>query len=637
MSAYFARPEANPHRRGWSPRTVDLDADSAHGTCDLGGDNTSDLFCIRTQDVVPHGTEPVAAQQAHPPDETARAPQLIETQEVGQDAAPESQPAKSATRRATDEAVAESREPQAAPLQSGSILNERYLIERQLGSGGTARVFRARDLHQIDKSSPRARVALKIPHTAVKDRSRATARLQHEFRHARSLTHPNIVQVFELAGDEQTCFMTMELIEGKSLAALMSEPYALSEQDKRAILRSCAEALSYAHEREIVHGDFKPANVLVSHAGQVKVFDFGAAYAASGEDTRIAAGTPPYASPQVLSGMKPDPRDDIFSFAVVAYQLLTGEHPFEMMSSLEAKNQGKTPARAWSLSAAEWLILLSSLSWEREQRPARIDALIDVLVPKNTVVAKPEAAPAPSAATDPEPPLEPTKEVESFTRGWGFFAFLAVVSAVMYFAVKHGGDDRLLPSSEASLENVAEARQTVPEPDEPLIMAAPAAAEISLGAARHLTGSVRNPGFSNEQLLPESAPVSDDARPVIAAPPKNRAPAASVVAFSSSAIETSEGAISAVFVVERTGSLAGRSIVHWKIENGSAHAGEDFISAESGTIEFLDGQSRRAIYIPLRDDLEREGDETFSIVLTSAQRARLGETTRIEATIRDDD
>lgn len=636
MSAYFARPEANTRQRGWSPRTVDLPVDSDRGTCDLGGENTSDLFSVRTQDVAPadKGTEPVVPKQAGVPREAERAPEIIETKEIGHAAAAESQP----TASARSEPVAERREPQATLLQSGSILNERYLIERQLGSGGTARVFRARDLHQIDKSSPRARVALKIPHTTEKDR--AIARLQHEFRHARSLTHPNIVQVFELAGDEQTCFMTMELIEGRSLAALLSEPHALSEQDKRTILRSCAEALSYAHEREIVHGDFKPANVLVSHAGQVRVFDFGAAYAASGEDTRIAAGTPPYASPQVLSGMKPDPRDDIFSFAVVAYQLLTGEHPFQMMSSLDAKAQGKIPARAWSLSASEWLILLSSLSWEREQRPARIDALIDVLVPKNSLEAKPEAARVPSPTAVPAEPLsEPPKEGEPFARGWGFFAFLAAVSAVMYFAVRHGGDDRLLPSSEASLENAAQAHQTVAEPDEPLIMAAPVGADIGMGAARHLTGSVRNPGFSNEQLLPESSPVASpttsEARAVTATP--QRKPPASVIAFSSSEIETSEGAISAVFVVERTGSLAGRSTVHWKIESGTAQAGEDFISAESGTIEFLDGQSRRAIYIPLRDDLEREGDETFSIVLTSAQRARLGETTRIEATIRDDD
>src|SRR5690606_12555877 len=136
---------------------------------------------------------------------------------------------------------------------------------------------------------------------------------------------------------------------------------------------------------------------------------------------------------------------------------------------------------------------LSSLSWEREQRPARIDALIDVLVPKNSLEAKPEAARVPSPTAVPAEPLsEPPKEGEPFARGWGFFAFLAAVSAVMYFAVRHGGDDRLLPSSEASLENAAQAHQTVAEPDEPLIMAAPVGADIGMGAARHLTGSVRN-------------------------------------------------------------------------------------------------------------------------------------------------
>src|SRR5690606_11457953 len=81
--------------------------------------------------------------------------------------------------------------------------------------------------------------------------------------------------------------------------------------------------------------------------------------------TRIAAGTPAYASPQVLSGETPEPRDDVFSYGCVAYELLTGQHPFERQSSLQARDQGITPPRAWNLSAQQWLALLSALSWER--------------------------------------------------------------------------------------------------------------------------------------------------------------------------------------------------------------------------------------------------------------------------------
>src|SRR5690606_21886141 len=107
-----------------------------------------------------------------------------------------------------------------AGVSPGAVLKDRYLIERALGAGGTAWVFRARDL-SVHKDAPAARVAIKTPRPDVKDPARAIARLQHEFKHVQGLAHPNIARVLELSSDDQTWFMTLELIEGRSLATLI--------------------------------------------------------------------------------------------------------------------------------------------------------------------------------------------------------------------------------------------------------------------------------------------------------------------------------------------------------------------------------------------------------------------------------
>ncbi|MGH8185086.1 MAG: Calx-beta domain-containing protein, partial [Steroidobacteraceae bacterium] len=107
--------------------------------------------------------------------------------------------------------------------------------------------------------------------------------------------------------------------------------------------------------------------------------------------------------------------------------------------------------------------------------------------------------------------------------------------------------------------------------------------------------------------------------------------------FEDRAIVTSEGSVAAVFLVKRSQPLRGRARVQWSAHSGTADAGIDFASDASGTIEFADGQAQRAIYVPLRSDLLKEEDETFTVRLHGAQNARIGPLGTVEATIRDDD
>ena len=599
MSARFAD-DSKISRADWS-RTEDLDK----GTSDLLEEHTSDLVGVGTEDLNP---------------------------DAGTTRSPSSAPA--TTRLAvqvstsTGAQFVSSARPDPSHFGPGSILGERFLLEKAVGSGGTALVFSARDLQAMDKSTPRARLAIKVPKPDVKNAVRAISRLQHEFRHAHPLSHPNIVQVFELGNDQQTWFMTMELIEGRSLLVLMRDSQALSDARKRSILRACADALSFAHSREIVHGDFKPANVLVTADGTTKVFDFGAASAASGEDTRIPAGTPAYASPQVLSGMRPEPRDDVFSFACVAYELLTGQHPFEKRSSLEARDADQVPSRAWNLSASQWLALLSALSWEREQRPGSIESLMQALFVEPSRSPPPPVQKSGSAAGASAGLSE---EIVPAQRGWGFFSFVIVALAIGFFISQRDTQTGLGAETAMAASTQEESSNT--EPVEVLAVS-------ESGTAQNALMSVVPMAPAREQKLfsGQGPDIEQEAQTKVDAPKSKPKPTPlSAISFSSDQIVTPEGSIAAVFIVERGPPLTGRATVQWKVENGSAALDEDFIASPTGVVEFADGQAQRAIYIPLRNDLDAEGDETFSLELLSPQRSRLGSASRAEATIRDDD
>lgn len=642
-----------PATRTWAPRTADLDNLS---TSDIREDNTLDLAAIRTHDVDgPQPREEPATPHTFTPLVQPVAELTSDLDSKGRPAglsahqlAPRSEPPRRArAAAAATEGVASAQPPRSARetnerpaltgISPGAVLNDRYLIERALGAGGTAWVFRARDL-TVQKDAPGAHIAIKTPRPDVKDPARAIARLQHEFRHVQALRHPNIARVLALNSDDQTWFMTMELIEGRSLAQLIREPASLSLPLKRAVLTSCAKALAHAHTSGVVHGDFKPSNVLVSSSGQVKVFDFGAATSPGGEDTRIPAGTPAYASPQVLSGATPDPRDDVFSFACVAYEFLTGQHPFERRSSLDAREQRKAPPRTSLLSLPQWLALLSALAWEREQRPSDIEHFATMLMDDAASLASAQTDPASEAPSD-SPVVEPraaapetSDELAPPQRSWGFFAFLACALGLMFI-----GSQR---QTEQKAETEIADGPAVSEGEFPIapagLMGAPAT-DRSNGEG-NLSGAALGLGTSEGGLPISSADERPREAPVERAPSEKQTQGpASEISFESASVATSESSLAAVFVIKRSESLSRRIQIRWKATSGTAEAGVDFASDAMGTVEFLEGQTQRAIYVPLRNDVLKEGDETFSLELEVVRGGGHLASSTAQATILDDD
>ncbi len=210
-------------------------------------------------------------------------------------------------------------------LEIGTLLGNRYQVLEEIGHGGMGRVYKATDNMLGDA------VALKTL-LAPQEGSQDEARLLREVQICRKITHPNVVRVHDVGRYAGGLFVTMELLQGKSLHAVLHRQGRLSLKQARTVLSQVAMGLSEAHELGVVHRDLKPGNVFVTDR-HVKVLDFGIARMESHETrltrTGSAVGSPHYMSPEQLRGQPVDGRSDLYALGVMAYTLLVGREPFQ--------------------------------------------------------------------------------------------------------------------------------------------------------------------------------------------------------------------------------------------------------------------------------------------------------------------
>ncbi len=281
----------------------------------------------------------------------------------------------------------------------GTMIKNRFVLEEVLGQGGMGKVFKARDLRKEEAEDRNPYVAVKILNEDFKRHPQALQALQRESRKAQDLAHPNVVTVFDFDRDGDAVYMTMEALEGESLDKFNKRHSlrGLTFDDALPIIRGLADGLAYAHQHGVVHSDFKPANAYLTRSGVVKIFDFGIARAAKrktdveGEKTLFDAGelgalTPAYASPEMFEGEDPDPRDDIYALAVVAYELLAGKHPFEeggkKKSAVDARDSGMKPPPVKGVSRQQFKAIARGMAFNREDRTESVEAFLEELVPK---------------------------------------------------------------------------------------------------------------------------------------------------------------------------------------------------------------------------------------------------------------
>jgi len=205
-------------------------------------------------------------------------------------------------------------------------LGDDYELFEALGAGGFGRVYRVRDLH-LERE-----VALKVLHPYLTAEPPVVERFRREAQLAARLHHPNIVEIYDIAGRAGLLWYTMEYVRGPNLAQLVESDGPLPVDLVLQLLRQALVALAHAHAAGLVHRDIKPENLLLAPDGSLRITDFGLALALRGEGrfggATSQSGTPQFASPEQLLGERVDQRSDFYSLAAVAYFVLLGETPF---------------------------------------------------------------------------------------------------------------------------------------------------------------------------------------------------------------------------------------------------------------------------------------------------------------------
>jgi serine/threonine-protein kinase len=221
-------------------------------------------------------------------------------------------------------------------MKESRLLNNRYRILEQLGKGGMAIVYRARDT-MLDRS-----VAVKVLRENYSHDPAFLGRFRQEAKAAANLSHPNIVTVHDFGLDKGQLFIVMEYVPGTDLKTLIKQRGRFAPEEAVPLLIQACAGIGYAHRAGLVHCDVKPQNMLVTPDMRLKVTDFGIARALStihpDEQSDVIWGSPQYFSPEQASGAAPSPASDVYSLGVIMYEMLTGSLPFHADTAAELAN-----------------------------------------------------------------------------------------------------------------------------------------------------------------------------------------------------------------------------------------------------------------------------------------------------------
>lgn len=209
-------------------------------------------------------------------------------------------------------------------LKTGTIIAERYENLGKIGTGGMADVYKAKD-HKLNRF-----VAVKVLKPEFREDTTFIRKFRSEAQAAAGLTHPNIVNVFDVGDDGGVYYIVMELIEGITLKEYIAKKGKLSIKEATSIAIQVSMGLEAAHNHGIVHRDVKPQNIIISTDGKVKVTDFGIARAASSNTiSSNVMGSVHYSSPEQVRGGYSDEKSDIYSLGITLYEMVTGRVPFD--------------------------------------------------------------------------------------------------------------------------------------------------------------------------------------------------------------------------------------------------------------------------------------------------------------------
>jgi serine/threonine-protein kinase len=369
----------------------------------------------------------------------------------------------------------------------------RYEVLDEIGDGAMGRVYRA-----WDPAVSRV-VALKTikPEYLSRDtRDEYLKRFRREAQAAGALSHPCIVRVFDVGED----FLVMELIEGRSLQRVIREDGRLAPEAALRLLGPVAMAVDHAHRAGIVHRDIKPANIMVQPDGMPKLMDFGVAHLEASVMTTAGQilGSPSYMPPEQVAGLEITGRSDVYSLAVVAYEMLTGQTPFQGTITqviYRVMNEPAPPPRAFNASLPERYneVFARALAKDPAQRFATASEFVSALDLKDLELALTPLAPLPKERTAARADeshdtalLSPRassslRRPSSIAAGIGIVCLLAAGSL---YLIRRGTPDPRVPANppSPSLPVVATPSPALPSPS-------PAAPAAGLGAPSPVAGT----------------------------------------------------------------------------------------------------------------------------------------------------
>lgn len=287
-------------------------------------------------------------------------------------------------------------------------LNENYEIEKELGRGGMAIVYKAK------QRSLGRDIALKVLPQGVSHDKKMLERFHREARSAARLNHPHIVTIIDEGETNGVHFMAMEYLSGRDLHEMIQEDGRLPCDEAVSIITPIADALAYAHKKDMIHRDVKGSNVMITDIGRPVLMDFGIAYASSEArltQTGTVLGTPEYMSPEQARGTEVEPRSDLYSLGVVLYEAITGELPHSgghpMSVVYKVLHEPYKPPRQIRPEIPEWLeqVVAKCLMKDVDDRFSSCDDLaealrnqdpgeyVDIPTPSDGSESAPEAGP----------------------------------------------------------------------------------------------------------------------------------------------------------------------------------------------------------------------------------------------------
>ena len=591
------------------------------------------------------------------------------------------------------------------PGLTSDVLRDRYELISILGRGSSGTVYKAVDRHRAHLDSASRCVAVKVLKLNYHDRPDELAQLEREFHEAQSLSHPNVVSVFDLDRDGNVYFIVMELLEGELLADILKrlDGQTMARHHALGIISSVGAALAHAHRRNIVHADLKPRNIMITSAGEVRVLDFGFArdrpldlHTSSGLN-EVPVAAPAYASVERVNGSDPHPSDDVYSLACIAYELLSGRHPFGGRSAPLARAHGRHPQRISGLSGKQQQALQRALLWTRGERRIDVGELLAAL----------GCAEAPNRLGVPSELSMPATARSRWQRAASAAVLALVFVAGGYMVWQYGllpknlanvlplnppTGDRELQSESAggnaaldqqvdsddsietrSLESIAPpAVAPLPSQQRPSGSSAngaqPPAANGRAGAASspatRSDAETKAPSTQPERSqprvsqLPSREPVKEqpsrtqaEAPAVAASSATAPTPSASVppapapgsarpvvIEFDKDSYVTSEGDGSVRLVIRRTGSARRDVSYTWNLRSNSAEMGSDFAGIGPGSERIPAGVREAYVTIPLVQDSIKETTELFLVELqVNEEGVNLGERSSAAVIIVDDD